>query len=178
MKHLFQILHGIVVPDGSTVHEIVSPRQLNREGLRVNDGVSAALGDLPAGTRSSVHVHPIVWHFSWVVEGTLTVMMKDLESPDPYRLTVAANHGVLAEPGSFFQLINDGTSSCQVMYIVGPAFVFETADDGNVVYNDAIVLPHTWEELREQNWEPPECGKLEDIRIAREESLRRLAITN
>ena len=178
MNHLFSISPGFPVPDGTTVHEIVSPRQLSRAGLRPNDGLSVALGDLPANTRSNVHVHPIVWQFSWVIDGTLKVIMKDYESREPYPLNVPTQHGVLSEPGTFFQLINDGPSFCRVLYIVGPAFVFETDDEDRVKYNDAIVLPYSWEELRKQNWKPAELDDSKDMHIARAESFKRLSNQN
>jgi len=174
MKHLFSALPGMVVPDGTTVHDILSPRQLSQDGLRVRDAVSVALGELPAGTRSSIHVHPVVSHFSWVTEGALTVMMKDDESTEPYVLAVPSGHGVMTEPGTFLQLINDSPLSCKMLYIVGPAFTLETSEDGGIAYNDAIVLPHTWAELGRLNWKPPELADCSGFQSARMAALNRM----
>lgn len=155
MNNVFGIPGPIIVPDGTELHEIIGPRILSELGLRSNDGISVALGKLPAGIVSKVHVHPVVWHFTWVRKGELTVKMKDTESNKPYKLTLSKDHGVLTEAGTFFQLINGSDKECEVYYIVGPAFVFELSE-GSVRYNDAVVFDQSWEQLEELNWEPPE----------------------
>lgn len=175
MKHLFPPTEEIVVPDGTRLYEVIGPRILSEAKLPVNDGVSVAIGELPNDIVSRVHVHPIVYHFTWVIEGRLTVMMKDSRGSGPYRLHVPVNKGVLTEPGTFFQLINDSGANCKVFYIVGPAFVFEVDDKGNVVYNDAVVLPYDWKKLEELNWKPPELGDIDSIKKARDASLKRLS---
>lgn len=156
MKRVFDVPDPITVPDGTELHEVIGPQILSELGLRSNDGVSVAIGKLPAGIASKVHVHPVVWHFTWVRRGTLTVKMKDQGEIEPYELSVPIDHGVLTEAGTFFQLINNSDEPCEVYYIVGPAFVFEMGDEGDVKYNDAVVLNHNWDELAECNWQPPE----------------------
>jgi tellurite resistance-related uncharacterized protein len=175
VKRLFPIPPPIVVPDGTKLHEIVGPRILgeSQEKSRINDGLSLALGILPAGITSKVHVHPVVWHFTWVRHGTLTVKMKDADCDNPYELVVPEQHGVLTEPGTFFQLLNKSEQQqCEVYYFVGPAFVFE-ASDSSVLYNDAVVFDLTWEDLAQLNWQPPGLpSPLETSRLRHESLLR------
>lgn len=175
MNQLFHIPPPIIVPDGTELHEIVGARVLNEHGLSINDGVSLALGKLPPGITSKVHVHPLVWHFTWVRKGKLTVKMKDSGAHEPYCLDVPTDHGVLTERGTFFQLINNCDELCEVFYIVGPGFVFEADDTGNVVYNDAVVFYESWEELEKCNWEPASLPSFQTQDSDRRESLRRLA---
>lgn len=178
MKRVFPLPPAIIVPDGTELHEIVGPRILSEHFERVNDGVSVALGKLPAGIVSKIHYHPIVWHFTWVTKGTLTVRMKDESSSSFYELTVPEGNGVLTERGTFFQLINRDSDNCEVFYIVGPAFVFQQSDQGEVQYNDAVVLDYNWEELEQMNWQVP--NQLPHVTIAdkRKVSLRQLAGVN
>ncbi|MFN3193926.1 MAG: cupin domain-containing protein [Aureliella sp.] len=177
MKRVFPIPPPIVVPDGTKLSEIVGSRVLSELGERVSDGVSVALGTLPGGTVSKVHVHPVVWHFTWVLTGELTVKMKDTLSDEPYELVVPTENGVLTEQGTFFQLINSGDEECKVLYIVGPGFVFELGDPG-VRYNDAVVFEEDWDELKELNWIPHSLPSYQTQFGARNESLRRLAASN
>jgi len=176
MKKVFSIPPPILVPDGTELHEIIGPRALGElgKGMRVNDGVSLALGKLPTGIKSKVHVHPVVWHFAWVRRGILTVKMKDESCEDPYRLEVPEQHGVLTEPGTFFQLLNETDELCEVFYIVGPGFVFE-ASEGAVRYNDAVVFDQSWDELKDLNWRPPGLPSHLEISLMRQNSLMRTA---
>lgn len=174
MKRLFPVPPPIIVPDGTELHEIVGPRLLGELGVRLNDGLSLALGKLPAGIESKVHVHPLVWHFTWVRKGELTVAMKDTDVTQPYELLVPTHHGVLTEPGTFFQLLNRTDEPCEVFYFVGPAFVFEAEDD-TVRYNDAVVFEHSWKELEAMDWKPRELPTPFVQRGKRHASLHRLA---
>lgn len=175
MQRIFKTPGPIVVPDGTKLYELIGPRILTELGLRTNDGLSVAIGELPAGIESKVHVHPVVWHFTWVRSGTLTVKMKDPETEQPYELEVPTDHGVLTEPGTFFQLINRSEEDCEVYYFVGPAFVFEQNPEGKVLYNDAVVFEHSWKELEKYKWNPPELPSYFDQTQLRTESLYRAA---
>jgi hypothetical protein len=73
------------------------------------------------------------------------------------------------------QLINRSDAACQVLYIVAPAFVFEQAADGAVLYNDAHVLDLTWDELAAAGFKVPALDNLEAIRRERAQSLARLS---
>lgn len=177
MKKVFPVPPPIIVPDGTELSEIIGPAVLGKLKLGVNDGLSVALGKLPGGMISKIHVHPIVWHFTWVRRGELTVRMKDSSYGTPYSLTVPSQNGVFTEPGTFFQLRNETIEPCEVYYIVGPAFVFE-ADAAGVKYNDAVVFDHSWEKLAEYNWLPPELPKTREQAALRRKSLKRLSISN
>lgn len=176
MNRVFPLPPPIVVPDGTELHEIIGPRTLGEigPGARVSDGLSVALGKLPPGITSKVHVHPVVWHFTWVRRGTLTVRMRDGSTDVPYLLSVPEQHGVLTEPGTFFQLLNEGPDPCEVYYIVGPGFVFE-ANDTSVRYNDAVVFEESWDELKQLDWKPSSLQGHLATSVQRHESLLRTA---
>ena len=177
MNRIFKIPKPIIVPDGTELSEIIGSRILSDYRERVSDGVSVAQGVLPGGTVSKVHVHPVIWHFTWVTEGELTVKMKDSQTSDPYELTVPVNNGVFTEQGTFFQLINRTKKDTKVLYIVGPGFVFEQ-EGGNVKYNDAVVFEENWDELKKVNWLPDSLPTYREQYRGRHESLRRLAGDN
>ena len=171
MNKIFDADTGVVVPDGTEVFEIFGPGTLARKGFEVRDEQSLALGVLPAGIRSKVHVHPIVTHLTYVLSGTLTVKMKDASTHAPYTLQVQQGQSVFTAPGTFFQLINDSASVCRVLYIVGPAFVFALNNDGSIFYNDQIVPDLSWEQLAEQGWTIPELQDLPGIAAQRKQAL-------
>lgn len=174
MNRIYKIDKGVVVPDGTMVYEIIGPVQSSGAGLPIIEEQSLAFGVLDPTEKSSVHVHPIISHLTWVISGKLTVGMKDKRSSEMYFIDVAPMETVLTEPGTFFQLLNNGDEVCKVLYMVSPAFIFEVDSEGNVVYNDQIVLNFGWEELAKRNWKIPELDDLEKIRVMREESMKRL----
>ena len=173
-KQIYKIGNGIKVPDGTKVFPIIDPRQQQMANIPISDELSLAYGELDLGVKSSIHVHPICTHLTYVLSGELRVKMKDQESEDVYTLNLNANEAVLTKPGSFFQLINKGQEICRVLYQCAPGFVFELDANGNPVYNDAIVLPHSWEDLKELNWKIPGLDDVDTIRRKREEALKRM----
>ena len=173
-KRIYKIEDGVEVPDGTMVFPIIGPRQQQMANIPIYDDLSLAYGELELGEKSSVHIHPVCAHLTYVLSGKLTVQMKDSDHPDSYTLDVDANEAVLTKPGTFFQLINRGQMTCRVIYYCTPGFVFELDANGNVVYNDAIVLPYTWKELKERNWYIPEMDDLEGIKKRRQEALDRM----
>lgn len=175
MNRIYKIENGVVVPDGTTVYEIIGPVQSKIAGLPIISEESLAYGELDPGERSHVHVHPIITHLTWVVSGTLTVGMKDAASKEMYYIEVKERQTVLTQPGTFFQLINNSDQQCQVLYIVAPAFIFEVTEQGEILYNDQIVLELSWDELKARNWEIPELKDLEKIKAERLASLERLS---
>lgn len=176
MKRVFPLPPPIVVPDGTELHEIIGPRILSELGLPSSDGLSLALGILPARQLSKIHIHPVVWHFAWVKSGNLTVMMKDQRSEDAYTLDCPTGSGVLTEPGTFFQLRNESDQPVEVYYIVGPGFAFELGDEGSTPrHNDAVVFDHSWDELSKLGWRPPELPTYQKFLERRRESLVRQA---
>jgi hypothetical protein len=68
---------------------------------------------------------------------------------------LAEHQAALVRPGAFLQLINHSTFPCRALYIVGPAYVFDVDDQGKPLFDDAITLDETWDELAALNWLPP-----------------------
>jgi len=173
-KRIYKIENGVEVPDGTMVFPIIGPRQQQLANIPVYDELSLAYGELELGEKSSVHVHPVCSHLTYVLSGELQVKMKDSKNSEAYTLNVNTNEAVLTKPGTFFQLINRGEVTCRVTYYCSPGFVFELDEGGNVIYNDAIVLPYTWDELKERDWHIPELDNLELVKKKRQESIDRM----
>lgn len=174
MRHVFKIEDGVVVPDGTVVHPIIGPRQMTEARIGMFEEMSLALGHLPPDTVSDIHIHPFCNHLTWVIEGTLTVKMKDPSLPEPYELTFHERELVLTRSGTFFQLINKSDKLVQTLYGCAPAFVFELDDNGEITYNDQIVPGKTWRELAEINWCLEEMKDLEQLRRDREAAIKRM----
>ena len=100
--------------------------------------------------------------------------MKDPENSEPYTLNLNPQQAALTRPGTFFQLINKGSSLCRVLYIVSPAYLFELTDDGQVGYDDAVVLEEEWAQLEEMGWDPPGLREAGVTSEAREAAIARL----
>jgi hypothetical protein len=43
-------------------------------------------------------------------------------------------------------------SACRTLYVVGPAHVFDMDAEGHVVYDDAMALDGSWEQLEQMEW--------------------------
>ncbi len=170
---VYKIEDGFEVPDKTMVFPIFGPRQQQLAGLEISDYMSLAMGELEKLETSSIHVHPLVAHLTWVMSGSLSVKMKDPENNEAYRLDLNPMQAVYTAPGTFFQLINRGVDTCKILYQVAPAFVFDMTPEGEVRYNDAIVLSgYSWEKLKEMNWKIPEL----DIDLAQVKAERQAAI--
>ena len=81
----------------------------------------------------------------------------------------------MGRKGTFFQLINQTTSPCRVLYIVSPAYLFEMEKDGRVRYDDAMIIDRHWDDLESLGWNPPEIAKSGITEEAREAAAKRLA---
>ena len=174
MNKIFSAGEGFPVPDGTVVHSVLYPAALSRGTGEWVEDVSLALGHIPPHTISKIHLHPVVGQVTWVLSGELTVKMKDPRADVPYTLDVSGEQAVITRPGTFFQLVNRSDADCRVLYIVTPAFVFETDAGGKVVYNDALVLDHEWDDLAAMRWTLPELADMETIHAARREAQERL----
>lgn len=173
---VYKIEDGVEVPDKTMVFPILGPRQQQLAGLEIVNQMSLAMGELEKKETSSIHVHPIVAHLTWVLSGSLRVKMKDPNNDEEYYLDVDPMQAVYTAPGTFFQLINRGVDTCKVLYQVAPSFVFDMTPEGEVRYNDAIVLhDYTWEKLKKMNWNIPELDiDLEEIKRNRQEAINRM----
>jgi len=174
MKKIFNISEGFKVPDGTMVHSVLDPRVASQYKSEWVDDISTAVGVIPAGITSKIHLHPLVTQVTWVLSGNLTVKMKDPKAEEPYSLNLSKDQSVVTKAGTFFQLVNSGKEECRVIYIVTPAFVFECSDKGEVVYNDALVLDQDWEELAKAGWKVPEMADIKAVRKVRNGSKARL----
>jgi hypothetical protein len=122
---------------------------------------------------SKIHVMPFVTQVTFVRSGNLVVRMKGPHDAGHYTSPIlAAGQAVLTEPGSFFQLINEGFERCDVLYIVSPAYVFEMGPDGSPLYDDAVVLDEDWDGLAAAGWRGARPMPTREDRAA---ALRRLA---
>lgn len=174
MNKVFAAGEGFTVPDGTVVHSVLDSTTLaGGPGERAED-ISVAVGHILPNTTSKIHVHPVVTQVTWVLSGDLTVTMKDSAAGASYTLEVPAEHAVLTPPGTFFQMANRTSADCRVLYIVAPTFVFVTDEDGEVIYNDALVLAHEWDELEAMGWTLAEVADIDAIHAARREALERL----
>lgn len=142
-------------------------------GLPYNllDGLSIAAGTIEPKLKSKIHIMPFVTQVTFVRQGELKVRMKSVQDEAPYTLLVKSGQAVVTESGTFFQLINESEESCEVLYIVSPAYLFEQSH-GEVVYDDAIVLDEDWDVLELKHWQ--QAAKLPTVR-QRQKTARRLA---
>jgi mannose-6-phosphate isomerase-like protein (cupin superfamily) len=174
VNNIFSAGEGFPVPDGTIVRSVLDPAALSRSTGEWMEDISIAMGHIAPHTTSKIHLHPVVNQVTWVLSGKLTVQMKDPRSSGPYKLDVSVEQAVITRPGTFFQLINRSDADCQVLYIVTPAFVFVTDAGGEVIYNDAAVLDHGWDDLAAMEWTLPVLVETEAIQAARREAHERL----
>ena len=174
MNRIFSAGEGFPVPDGTIVHSVLDPAALSRSTGEWMEDISIAVGHIAPHTTSKIHLHAVVNQVTWVLSGELTVKMKDPRADVPYTLDVSGEQAVITRPGTFFQLVNRSDADCRVLYIVTPAFVFETDAGGKVVYNDALVLDHEWDDLAAMGWTLPDLAEIETIHAARREAQERL----
>jgi len=153
MNRIFSITAAFRVPDGTLVSPFLNAKDSQSDlPFDLLDGFSLAGGVIDPNSRSKIHVMPLVAQVTFVRSGNLSVRMKGLDDAEPYVLRPTAGQAVFTEPGVFFQLINDGAESCEVLYIVSPAYVFDMSPDGAVLYDEAVVLEENWESLRAAGW--------------------------
>ena len=178
MNRVFKITQGFKVPDETIVYPFLNSKdsQSNLPWDLTSD-FSIAAGNIEPNAASKIQVHPVVTLVIWVVYGQLQVRMKDTETSLSYLLDIGPEEAVLARAGTFLQLINSTASPCRVLYIVGPPYTFDQDHDGNVRYEDAVVLDYDWEQLEAQAWNPRELAQRLDparMRAAREQALGRI----
>jgi len=140
MDHVFTIASGITVPDGTTVFPFLSPHDATSGlGWGLFEGFSIAAGEIAPRTASAIHLLPRSTQVSFVLEGTLTARMRG-EAGAPYTLRLGPHEACLTLPGERLQLANDTGTPVRVLYIVSPAYRFETDSEGRVTQEDAVLL--------------------------------------
>ena len=156
MNRIFQARGYFTVPDGTDVSPFLNATDVNQDDVPWGalGEMSIAAGRIGPKVHSWVHIHPAVTQVTYVRSGGLTVRMKDASSSEPYDLAVQAGQAVVSQPGTLFQLRNDGETAAEVLYIVSPSYVFEM-EAGEVKHDDAILVARTWEEVAASNYDLP-----------------------
>lgn len=174
MRRIFMISGGFPVPDGTIVYPFLNTKD-STSGLPWDllDGFSLSAGVINPYISSKIHVMPQVTQVTFVLEGQIDIVMKDTESSEPYKLHLAGRQAVITRPGTYFQIVNDTDRPCLVLYIVSPAYVFDLYD-GQVRYDDAVVLDEDWQDLEKINWLPSALNSGWVTAEARQAALDRL----
>jgi len=157
MDRIFEAGSYFRVPDGTDVSAFLNATDTTQTDLpwgALGD-LSIAAGRVPAGVHSWVHVHPVVTQVTYVVGGRLTVRMKDGGRPGFYDNTLISGQAVVAQPGTLYQLRNDADLDADVLYIVSPSYIFHM-DGDEVLYDDAVLVARTWEELLTKDYQVPQ----------------------
>jgi mannose-6-phosphate isomerase-like protein (cupin superfamily) len=140
VNHVFSIRGGITVPDGTTVFPFLSPHDdTSGLGSALFEGFSMAAGEIAPGTASAIHVLPRSTQVTFVLAGSLTARMQG-EAAGPYTLRLSPHQACLTAPGERLQLANETDAPVRVLYIVSPAYHFETDAQGAVTHEDAVLL--------------------------------------
>ena len=168
MKRVFVSPDFFRVPDGTLVSEM----------LRVGEGFNLGLGVVEPATNSKIHLHPFVTQVTYVCSGRLVVWMCGPQDEKPYSLELLKDQACLTEPDTFFQLVNPAYEPCQVLYIVSPPFLYEADSAGNIVYNDALVLDGSWEDLAKAKYDLTKLAKCIPTAEERQKSAERLSRTH
>jgi hypothetical protein len=101
--------------------------------------------------------------------------MRDKEGGRPYDLTLKARQAVAVQPGTLFQLRNDGRRTVEVLYIVSPSYVFDQEGSGPPRFDDAELVAKTREETAASGYDLSHLPTLAEARKQRDASLRRLS---
>ena len=176
MNRIFGPRGYFAVPDGTDVSPFLTATDVNQDDVPWGalGEMSIAAGRIGPKVHSWVHVHPAVTQVTYVCSGGLTVRMKDAASVEAYDLQLRAGQAVVSEPGTLFQLRNDGERPAEVLYIVSPSYVFEI-EGGEVRHDDAILVARTWEELVAAHYDLPTLKvDREEARVRRAEALERI----
>lgn len=174
MNKVFRVSDGFKVPDGTWVHSILDSQASFKGDLPFTEDISLALGTIPPHTESKIHIHPVITQVTWVIDGKLTVKMRDAKSGDTYVLNLHKEEAAVTAPMTFFQLINEGDADCRVLYIASPAFLFSESAENNISFNDAIVFDQNWEQLAKINWLLPELADPDAFSRKRQELIDKL----
>jgi hypothetical protein len=174
MRRVFSVAGTFPVRDGTLVAPLLNPLDaesgLDRRIADALPGLSVAYGRIVAGKRSKIHFHPYIAVVTLVLKGKLVVRMHGVDNDHRERLRLAPLGAVLAEPGTFQQLVNKSGHDTTVLYLASPSYVFLTSADGSVLYDDAVVLKEGWRKLEENGWvpsvEPPDPDARRRARLA------------
>src|SRR5215470_15233110 len=125
MQNVFHVTHGFMVPDETVVYPFLNSKDAKSEiPSDVSDLTSLAVGLVAPFTSSKIHVHPIVTLITWVIQGQLTIEMKDIDNPKRYKVELGPEQAALITPRTLLQHINRTNMVCRVLYIVSPTYVY------------------------------------------------------
>ena len=179
MDQVFEIQNPFRVPDGTLVAPFLNAKD-SKSPLPFDllDGFSLAAGEIEPHTESRIHILRHNTQLTFVLEGSLTVVMKDPDAAKEYDTQLTENQAVLTNPRTYLQLLNPGDRVCRVLYIVCPPYIYDTVedDDGTEVvrYDDSIVLEMGWDDLKKANWAIAELEDDEHSARAREKATARI----
>ena len=173
-ENIFSLNNWFPIPDGTLLSPFFNPKD-SMSGLPwdLTDAFSVAAGEI--GEEASIVYNPVVMQLTYVLSGRLEAVVKSQEDPSALTYFLEANQAVLIGAGSFFQLRNAGEHPCLVLYIVSPAYVFETDGEGTVVYDDTLLIGHSWEELEGCGWHPEGLPSYQDSLRERNAAYGRMA---
>lgn len=166
------------LPDGTRLSAFLNATDTTRTDIPWNlpGDVSIASGLIEPKVESWVHLHPVVTQTTYVVSGEVRVRVKTATDERPRQVEVGAGQAVVAQPGTLFQITNPGDSPASVLYIASPSYVFELDSDGNLAYDDAVLIAQTWDELERAGYDIPAVNMTPyEAQARRLESTRRIA---
>jgi mannose-6-phosphate isomerase-like protein (cupin superfamily) len=177
MNHTFKPKDYFTVRDGTDVAPFMNGMDLGQPDLPWGSlgEMSIAAGRIGPGITSWIHLHPIVTQITYVVSGQLRVHMKSSDTTSPYQLDLQAREAAVTRPGTLLQLENRTDEAVEVLYINSPPWLYEATADNQLVYDDAVIVARTWEELEAANYDTTGMRVSADqARASRNESIRRL----
>ena len=177
MNRVFEPQGFFTVPDGTDVSPFLNATDIKQADVPwgVLGDMSIAAGRVGPGVCSAVHTHLVVTQVTYVVSGELTVRMKEDGANEFYDLALNPGQAVLTKPRTLLQLRNEGSATAAVLYIVSPSYVCEM-DSNAVVYDDAVVVANSWEELAARAYDVPALAiSTTEAEARREEAKHRLA---
>jgi len=174
LNKIFQPSNHFKIPDETLISPFLNPKDsMSDLPFHLIDGFSLAHGVVKGNSKSKIHVHPHVDQVTYVLSGKIILNMKGDVDQDFYQLELKSNQSAISIGGEYFQLENPFQEDCHVLYIVSPAYIFEMKSN-HVIFDDAIILDNTWEELKKMNWQPPELNDEKHSSEERIKSLERL----
>jgi len=138
------------------------------------DGFSIAMGKIESKSSSLIHVHPHVTQVTYLLYGRINLKMKSESDSTPHEVKLKEYEAAICKPREFFQLINPYDRDAGVLYIVSPAYVFESLNN-EVIYDDAIILNDDRSGLENQKYTASEFNDPKYSLSARNASLRRIS---
>ena len=164
MRKIFSPGKGFQVPDATKVFPLINCQDpASRLPGDPLEEFSLAAGEIEPAQHSKIHIMPLVTQVTFVLQGKLEVWMKDADQLEPYSLRLEEEQAILTRPGTFLQFRNNTTALCRVLYMVNPAYLY-LIKEGQMLYDDSVVLDEDWEDLGKINWKPAKLRSLDLIR--------------